>query len=87
MTRYEFGLNKPVQAFGMFEDRDLVELLHEIAKECRAKKRNKRLFARVATVMDRAGFEITKMRQETNRALPISEGARRVMRDMGDVNS
>lgn len=63
MTRYEFGINKPVQAFGMFEDRDLCVLLEESAKECRDKKRNKRLLARVAMLMERASFEITEFRK------------------------
>lgn len=63
MTRYEFGNNKPVQAFGMFENRDLCALLEEAAKECRSKKRNKRLLGRVATIMERASFEITEFRR------------------------
>lgn len=63
MTRYEFGNNKPVQAFGMFENRDLCALLEEAAKECRSKKRNKRLLGRVATIMERASFEITEFRK------------------------
>src|SRR5882672_9449007 len=62
--RYEFGNSKPVQAFGMFEQRDLVVLLHEVAKECRKPGgRQKRLRERCAMLMDRAGFEITEFRK------------------------
>ena len=62
--RYEFGNSKPVQAFGMFENRDLVVLLHEVAKECRKPGgRQKRLREKCAMLMERAGFEITEFRR------------------------
>jgi phage replication-related protein YjqB (UPF0714/DUF867 family) len=69
MTRYNFPITKPVQAFGLFEEQDLVKLLHEVAKECRKPGgRNKRLRNKCAELMDRAGFEITQHRQRENPA-------------------